>query len=100
MTCGTGLSAQISEQLAVHADQHVFTSLPRSGRSIATSLTPRLPSRARRPAALWHPGCRDGHDARQGMAGYGRAALVPGAGDARHPGMRDFTIATVPARFA
>ncbi len=26
------LSAQISEQLALHADQHIFTSLPRSGR--------------------------------------------------------------------
>lgn len=25
------------------------------------------------------PGCRDGHNARQGMAGYSRAALVPGA---------------------
>jgi len=32
------LSAQISEQLALHADQHVFTSLPRSGRVRAARL--------------------------------------------------------------
>lgn len=32
------LSTQISEQLALHADQHVFTSLPRSGRVRAARL--------------------------------------------------------------
>jgi transposase len=32
------LSAQISEQLALHADQHIFTSLPRSGRVRAARL--------------------------------------------------------------
>jgi len=32
------LNAQISEQLALHADQHVFTSLPRSGRVRAARL--------------------------------------------------------------
>jgi len=32
------LAAQISEQLALHADQHVFTSLPRSGRVRAARL--------------------------------------------------------------
>jgi transposase len=32
------LTAQISEQLALHADQHVFTSLPRSGRVRAARL--------------------------------------------------------------
>jgi transposase len=32
------LAAQISEQLALHADQHIFTSLPRSGRVRAARL--------------------------------------------------------------
>ncbi len=32
------LTAQISEQLALHADQHIFTSLPRSGRVRAARL--------------------------------------------------------------
>jgi len=32
------LSAQISDQLAAHADQHIFTSLPRSGRIRAARL--------------------------------------------------------------
>jgi transposase len=32
------LTAQISEQLALHADQHIFTSLPRSGRIRAARL--------------------------------------------------------------
>ena len=45
------LTAQVSEQLALHADQHVFTSLPRSGRVRAARLLAKIGDcRARFPA--------------------------------------------------
>ena len=45
------LTAQVSEQLALHADQHVFTSLPRSGRVRAARLLAEIGDcRARFPA--------------------------------------------------
>jgi hypothetical protein len=58
------LSAQITDQLAAHADQHIFTSLPRSGTVRAARLLTEIgDSRARFPTPQTVPGrgCRFAH---------------------------------------